>query len=133
MNAEERRSYLAGESNPDPRLDYVVEIKAEVATPGGAHAQTTVILRYVPYRQVIKPASFGQYLRILEGLGLPTLEAVAAIILDDLNNELVGRWVQVTLSTAAAVHPGIHSHAVVLEDRQPTWDNPGLLSRLRRF
>lgn len=133
MNAKERRSHLAGEPNPDPRLDYVVEIKAEVATAGGGRAQAAVVLRYVPDRQVIKPGSFGQYLRVLEGLGLATLEALAAVILDDLNNELVCRWVQVTLSTATTVHPGIQSHAVVIEDRQPSWDNPGLLSRLRRF
>ncbi len=28
---------------------------------------------------------------------------------------------------------GVESHGVILEDRRPKWDNPALLSRLRRY
>ena len=47
----------------------------------------------------------------------------------DLNNELIPRWVQVTvLGTSADM-----AHRVTLEDRQPRWDNAALLSRMSAF
>ncbi|MCH8835488.1 MAG: hypothetical protein IH925_06035, partial [Proteobacteria bacterium] len=54
-------------------------------------------------------------------------------ILDDINNEVVARWVQVALSVPNGALPGVGNHGVMLEDRQPKWDNAALLSRLRRY
>jgi 7-cyano-7-deazaguanine reductase len=49
-------------------------------------------------------------------------------VLDDLNNELVPRWVELTVERDAPL-----PHRVVIEDRQPNWDNPQLMARLRRL
>jgi 7-cyano-7-deazaguanine reductase len=128
----ERRAHLTGDPNPDTRLDYLVEIKGSIAVPGSPKVQATVVLRYVPDKLVIKPETFGQYLRMVEAFNLPTLEALASVILEDLNNELVARWLQVTV-TSPSVHAGVQSHAVMLEDRQPSWENVALMARIRRY
>ena len=54
-------------------------------------------------------------------------------ILNDVNNELVTRWLQLSISAPNQVHHGIDRHEVMLEDRQPNWDNVGLLSRLKQY
>ncbi|MEE8393877.1 MAG: hypothetical protein V3R66_05985, partial [Rhodospirillales bacterium] len=58
-----------------------------------------------------------------------TMEKVAVMVLNDINNEVVARWTQV--SVAASKDKA--SHNVMVEDRQPHWDNPDLLSRLKRY
>ncbi|MCZ6466802.1 MAG: hypothetical protein O6829_05960, partial [Alphaproteobacteria bacterium] len=95
--------------------------------------RTTVGVRYVPDKLIIDPAAFGRYLGALGTLPWESLETVAVTILDDINNEIVARWVQVALSAPNGAHPGLDNHGVMLEDRQPKWDNPALLSRLRRY
>ena len=55
------------------------------------------------------------------------------MILDDVNNEVVPRWVQVTVTAPGDRAAGVDGHGVMLEDRQPRWDNPALLSRLERY
>lgn len=117
----DRRALLAGEANPAPRHDYVVELTGRVG--GGCPA--TVRLRYVPDRLILVAAGWGRYLAALDDF--PSLEQLAAIISEDLGNELVPRWSQIALASEDA------GHAVLLEDRQPTWDNPRLLARLRRW
>ena len=66
----------------------------------------------------------------LGGLDWKTLEAVAVAVLDDVNNEVVPRWVQVAVSYENADAGERERHAVLIEDRQPGWDNPSLLARL---
>ena len=128
-----RRGHILADANPDSRLDYIVEIKGQVAAPGGTGQPVAVVLRYVPDRLVVQPASVGRYLKIVESLALSSLESNAAMILNDIRNELVPRWIQVSLSFPSTLHPGIHSHAVMLEDRQPSWDNAALLARLKPY
>ena len=133
LSPPQRRALLAVEPNPDGRLDYVVDIKGEVAGPAASKIQIMVTLRYIPDKFVLTPGSFGQYLRMIETLHLGSLEVLATTILNDLNNELVSRWLSVSLASPAAIHPGVQSHSVTLEDRQPNWNNQGLLSRLRPY
>jgi 7-cyano-7-deazaguanine reductase len=119
-------------ANTGVRLDYVVSLDGHMA-PADDGAPTRVGLRYVPDRLVLDPAALGRYLGALGATGRSSLEAVAAMILDDVSNEVVPRWVKVTVSAPDAGHPGIDHHGVMLEDRQPGWDNPALLSRLRKY
>ena len=44
---------------------------------------------------------------------------LAACILDDLNNELVPRWVRVRLTST--LDQGTTQAELVMEDRQPNW------------
>ncbi len=131
MDILERRNLLATERNPDIKLDYVISVTGHMATHGEVDS-SSVSLRYVPDREILDPASFGRYLDALGTLKWESLEEAAAAVLNDVNNELVARWVQVAISAPDQVHPGIDRHEVLLEDRQPNWDNAGLLSRLKR-
>ena len=128
-----RRSLIATKSNPGPKLDYVVEIAGHVSTSENGQSGD-VNLRYVPDRLIIEPASFARYLDGLTSVDWASLEDVAVAILNDMSNELVARWVHVTVSIAEPDdgHTGVNRHVVMLEDRQPKWDNSQLLDRLKR-
>lgn len=121
MTPLERRALIETAPNPDPRLDYV----AELDTDGTAARTVTVSLRYVPDRLILAAASFGRYLDAVCGGGWDSVEALAVAVRDDVNDRLVPRWLLVAVAA-----PG---HRVLIEDRQPRWDNPHLLARLRRF
>jgi len=129
METFERRNLLSVGKNPDPRLDYVTSLSGQMAEPG-AHRHSSVVLRYVPDRLILDPSAFGRYLDAMGAVKWSSLEEAAATLLNDISNELVARWVQVSISAPDGVYPGIASHDVLLEDRQPNWENAGLLSRL---
>ena len=85
----------------------------------------------MPDRQVLQPQALASYVTAIEGMSWPSLEAVAATVLADLNNELIPRWIHVHLA-AAGTDGGI-GHDVDIEDRQPSWDNEWLIARLDTY
>ena len=129
MDTIERRNLLSTAKNPDPKLDYVASLSGYMAQLG-THQRSLVVLRYVPDRLILEPSAFGRYLEAMGTITWSSLENAAATLLNDINNELVARWVQVSVSAPDQMHPGIASHDVLLEDHQPNWENAGLLSRL---
>lgn len=115
-----RRERLATAPSPDRRHDFLVDLRGE-PQPG-----TRLTVRLVPDALILDPAAFAAYLA--DKAGFPDgLEALAMAVLDDVNNELVPRWVEITAERDAPL-----PHRVVIEDRQPNWDNPQLMGRLRR-
>jgi len=129
MDMRTRREPLATITSPGNRVDFVVSLSGRVAHP--LHpAPLAVAIRYVPDKWILSPAAFLGYLKNLETPELTSLEAVGVAVLDDINNEVVPRWVQVAVRCAADGSGGHETHGVLLEDRQPRWDNPALLSRL---
>lgn len=119
-----RRSSLAVRPNPDAKLEYLVTLEGRI----GAVPPVLVTVRYVPDRQVLVPESLDAYLAGLAEAGWETLEALGVALLDDLRNELVARWLEVVAERQGPA--GLQR--VLLEDRQPKWDNPTLLARLPR-
>ena len=132
MDRLSRRNVLVSEPNTNMRLDYVVDLGGHIGAAGDGKP-TKIGLRYVPDKLVLDPAAFGCYLEFLGNEEWSSLERLAVTILDDVNNEVVARWVQITVSGPDAATPGVDRHGIMLEDRQPKWDNPALLSRLRRY
>ena len=130
MDIHERRALLIREHNPDIKLDYVISITGHMAAPGEVDS-SAIHLRYVPDKAILSPASFGRYLDTMGTMAWETLEEGAVVVLNDVNNVLITRWLQVSISAPDQVHHGIDRHEVLLEDRQPNWDNVGLLSRLK--
>jgi 7-cyano-7-deazaguanine reductase len=128
---EARRGLLATESNPVQRIDYVVTLEGHVAGSGDRPA-LCVSVRYVPDKLLLTPRGLRAYLEGLAALGWRSVEETAVTVLEDLNNELVARWVQVAVSMREP-RAGLDAHRVLVEDRQPRWENPGLLSRLSRL
>ena len=131
MDLMERRSYLVTEPNPDRRLDYVVSLDEYVPLLGEGESRTELF--YIPDRLILRSGSLARYLEALTRLAWDSLEEVAVTIRDDINNEVVPRWLQIAVAAPEGEHPEAGSHGVMLEDRQPKWDNQALLSRLRRY
>jgi len=130
MNPTARRDLLSTGPNPGSRLDYVISLEGALGARQGPH-RLNLVLRYVPDKLVLEEGNFATYLGQFKEVTGETLEALGVSILEDVNNEVVPRWVQVSITTTDQTTP--ERHGVLLEDRQPRWDNPSLLSRLRRY
>ena len=130
MDVLARRTLIATGANPDPRLDYVVGLEGSVAAVGNT-TPIAINLRYIPDKVIVKPTSFSRYLEALASIVWPSIEELAVTLLSDINNEVVARWVHVSISTPAS--QGLDTHTVLLEDSQPKWNNPRILSRLRKL
>ncbi len=125
MDPTARHEFLTTTPNPGTRLDYVVSLEGTLGT------RLSLVLRYVPDKVVLADGAFTAYLGQFAPAEDDRLEALGVTILEDINNEVVPRWVQVSITKGdGAAH---EQHGVLLEDRQPRWDNPSLLSRLRRY
>ncbi|MBB4265400.1 hypothetical protein [Roseospira visakhapatnamensis] len=126
----ERRARLATRANPAPRLDYRVTLGARLAAGPGVLGGARVVVDYVPDRLLLDPEGFNRYINGLSEPPWPGPEALGVAILDDMNNEVVPRWLRVTVHVApdGDTHPpgtvgrAPEEHRVVLEDRQPYWD-----------
>ena len=122
-----RQASIETLSNPNTANDYLCRQVSEI----GMNNPIMVSLCYVPGKLIISTESFGQYLHSLNISSDLSLESLAHTILDDLNNELVPRWIQISLF--ANDHGLDRGHKILIEDREPRWDNPNLLSRLPPF
>ena len=69
-----------------------------------------------------------EYLALVSGQPWSSIEEFAAAVLADLNNQLVPRWVSVVVTLSRP--RGSAEHTVIVEDRQPNWDNRALLARI---
>jgi 7-cyano-7-deazaguanine reductase len=121
-----RRAHLITDINPETATDYLVTLHGDAVT-----ADASVRLFYVPDKYVLQPDGFSDYLSTLSQHAWENLESLALAILDDINNEVVPRWVQIVVQRSN--EQAEHGHRVLVEDRQPNWDNPPLLDRLRQW
>lgn len=129
MDVRERRGHLKTLANPAGALDYVAGLAGSLQAFGHGKA-TRVSIHYVPDRLIVEPAAFGRYLETLAAAEWRSLEELATAILGDFANELVARWVRVVVTSPEGAYRGVGAHEVMIEDRQPGWDNRPLLSRL---
>ncbi|PIW26187.1 MAG: hypothetical protein COW30_16300 [Rhodospirillales bacterium CG15_BIG_FIL_POST_REV_8_21_14_020_66_15] len=125
MDLWQRRAVLEPAANPDRNIDFVSSLAGTMTALGGS---VGVTLRYVPDALTVTPAAFIAYLKALEGVEWPSQENLATTILQDVNNEVIPRWVQVTTRRGDA--DGAPQHKVLVEDRQPQWNNAALLAHL---
>jgi hypothetical protein len=127
----ERRRLLVSELNPGGQHDYLVLLDAELGAIGAVDVH--VRIAYVPDRDILQPGALETYLNLLSKQPWLSLEAMALAILEDLNNEIVPRWIMVQLGGGRrAGEPQTIKHGVTVEDRQPGWNNPELLQQLTR-
>ena len=122
------RELIVCHGNRSAALDYVTSFSGQLTDDDGSAGTVTIDVRYVPDKLVLDTTSLPDYLAALGKYHDLQLEELAGAILEDLNNEVVPRWLHVTVSSAGKSNGT--SHSVTFEDRQPNWDNPSLLSRL---
>lgn len=125
MDLRERRALLSSKPNPDKQLEYVCSLGA-MAHSSIAATPLNFRVRYVPDRVILTPESLGIYLDTVGNIQWTSLEDLAVAILNDINDELIARWIEVSLT----VEEDGQFHDVVLEERQPEWADRGILSRL---
>lgn len=128
-NSFPQRNFLATAANPAQRLDYVITITRKLSlkpAPKGAHLK----IRYIPDLLILDQKAIPDYLQAIEAIEWDSLESLAQSLLDDLCNELVARWIEISLTETFGDASHAHDYCVVMEDRQPNWSNPQLLSRL---
>ena len=123
-----RRQLVRTAPNPDPGSDYLVRFEIET-TPSFALGPLRFVTRYVPDKLLLEPSCLGDYFHALTQPEWPTLEAMALAMRDDLGNEVIPRWIEIVVSPARASLETAR-HSVLVEERQPQWDNPNLLARL---
>lgn len=117
-------SLLRSRTNPRNSLDFIVTHSGALG-PSGLH----VSLRYVPDKLLVDDQSLAAFFASLARPEPIAPETVALAILDELNNEIVPRWVQIAV-TGGNDAGGQPSQTVSVEDRQPNWENLGILGRL---
>ncbi len=123
MNVEHTK--LSAEKNPNRSIEYISELAKKIYING---INTVICLQYIPDGLIVGKSDFSEYLESF-GDSKETLEEIARIILDDINNEIIPFWVNISL---VSKNDGL-VHAVTLEDRQPDWKNDDLLSRLEKI
>ncbi|CAK0777036.1 MLTR_LBD domain-containing protein [Azospirillaceae bacterium] len=129
----ERRARLDPRPNPGIQFDCLVFWQTQVPP------QTALLIYYVPDRLISTPPAFEAYFQSLATETWDVAETLATTVLDDINNELIPRWARVVTrspSPEATPFPATCKTAlqcVMIEDQQPGWRNPDLLSRLAPF
>ena len=125
MDVWQRRDLLHPAENPERSVDFVITLTGRLTAPGAGGA-VKVVLRYVPDAQTVPPGAFAAYLSALEDEAWDSHERLATTILQDVSNAIVPRWVQVVSRTG----DGDARHQIMVEDRQPSWNNAELLLHL---
>jgi hypothetical protein len=121
------RETINVDRNKRSDFDYIVQRRDHVqinAVTGVSNKLITVFLHFVPDRYILAPNDglIGYY----ESIGLEiwnSPEEFGQAIVDDLNNELVPRWLRLQVRFD-------EGHELIFEDRQPNWHNDGLLAQL---
>ncbi|MEC8165016.1 MAG: hypothetical protein VX079_10670 [Pseudomonadota bacterium] len=116
------RYRLRSFTNPNPKIDYISRLNGDAL-----NGDLTVSLFYVPDKLVLLTAAFHEYLAEIQITETAALEPVALQVLDDINNEVVPRWVEVKIWARSESKKSTN---VIVIDQQPKWTNPSLLARL---
>jgi len=116
------RYRLRSFTNPNPKIDYISRLNGDAL-----NGDLTVSLSYVPDKLVLLTAAFHEYLADIQITETAALEPVALQVLDDINNEVVPRWVEVKVWARSESKKTTN---VIVIDQQPKWKNPSLLARL---
>ena len=130
MDLKSRRALLTCHANPDEKCEYIVSLAG--ITNIGSHGTFNVRLTYVPHLLVLDAESLNDYLKALSCISGITPEQSGRTILEDTNNELVPRWIRITLGENSEANQGI-PHRCLFQDSQPNWSNSSLISAVNKI
>ena len=130
MDVQARRALLTCDGNPNNMSDYLISLGGSLTV--GDLGKFDVRVTYVPDSSILNIASFHSYLMALGNSTEMTPERSGKTLLEDANNELVPRWVRVTLiGQPEVVTAG--SYRCLFQDSQPNWSNPSLTAAVTEF
>jgi hypothetical protein len=111
------RHLLVTAPAPAPGLMSIITLSASL------NNSMALALSYVPDKLVLTRAGFDAYAAARNAAPFTTPETIAADIAADVANELVPKWLRVTVNSQSG---GVVNHSVTVEDRQPGWDHLSL-------
>lgn len=126
-NLRRRRTQIPSLPAPSTRHDYIIdhEYRASGTVVSAGEASINILLRYVPDRRLLDPAAgLSAYFAELQNQPAHTLADLALTVLEDLNDEVIPKWLQVTAAIPS------QATKVIIEDQQPGWNNQRLIARL---
>lgn len=124
-----RRDLLSTAPNPRPGLNYLASLQQQLpmdVLPADMRSPAMLAVRFVPDRLILAAGALPRFATELASQEWSSPEALATAVFDDINNELVPRWLNLRLDAG-------DGHRIVLEDRQPGWDAAHLLDRLEAW
>ncbi len=131
MDIHQRRSLLACQANPDGGRDYLSALSGSFASSGEENSGLYAFhICYVPDRYVLEPDGLSCYLAQMGRQQWSSVELIATTLLRDLQNEIIPRWVQVTVELKLPALEHLDQQVITVEDAQPGWQNDELLNRL---
>ena len=130
MDVQSRRTLLTCGSNPNDMSAFLISLGDSLMMED--HGTFDVRVTYVPGSFILNVTSFHSYLMALGTSTEMTPERSGKTLLEDINNELVPRWVRVTLIGRRAAAVG-GSYRCLFQDSQPNWSNPSLTAAVIEF
>ena len=121
-----RRRLITTKPNPDESIDYMVWLDENLIISEKIRLEFNI--GYVPDRQVLEDDAISAYLQAVREELVVSIEHFGILVFSDFNNELVPRWIQITLTRSATTNGYIKTHKLQFRDKQPNWNNQQLLS-----
>ncbi len=118
-----RQSLIVGPS-PAGKQDFLIQLEQLLWLGSGS---VHLVLRYVPNEDILDAASLETYTEQYKNFPSDQLETLVAMLQEDLSNILIPRFLHIELAASTANV----AHRVVVEERQPGWDNTALIARMK--
>lgn len=131
---DQRRSTLTTVANPDRAIDYIITLSGRLIIEGLSEP-IRYRIRYVPDQVILDARSMADYAAVVRGQPWPSFEEAALALNADFHDRTVPRWVEIYCETRRPGDARVSSesvYSIILSERQPDWNNPTLLARLRR-
>ena len=85
-------------------------------------------IRFIPDLLILDQDALKNYLDSLHIVKANTIEEVTLNILDDITDQLIPRWIELTVWTKDCNR---NITTISIEESQPNWKNTGILDRLK--
>ncbi len=119
------RDILSSSPNPHRHKNYVVAITQEITINQQAYLFG---LRYIPDKILLNHQGLAGYLEQILTNAPAEPEILAHNILEDVSNEIIPKWIEINLLQEE--NKSGQNILIIIEDRQPHWENDRLLNRL---
>lgn len=123
-----RRALLQSQPSPATGHDYLVDLHIVLRLNARPNA-LDLRIRYVPDRDLLDQDQTAPYWQHVEAYDWDSLPSLALNVLEDLNNEIIPRWLQVQLRDPS-LHDRCQDQMITVEDKQPGWHNQRLMDRI---